>query len=440
MRASGATWRAKLQWSRWVCFSVMCLAFLLVMVTRFGPAVIATDLTREFALDPTQLGLLSAVYFWVYAGMQIPAGALADGLGPRRAVAGLLVVAMVGAFAFASSSMFPVALAGRAVMGVGTGVVYVCALKVLAQWFRADEFATLNGVLFTAGNTGALLAAAPLALLVDAIGWRSGFGLLAALAGLVALLAALLVRDAPAEAASNARTGGGDGRQEVASAEIALTGKMGLVLRSRGLWVMAVYAFTLGGVALALQGLWAVPYLMDVYALPRQVASNMLTAWPVGMIIGCPLVGYLSDRVLKTRQPIVFCGVALFSLPILVLVVATSDLPTGLFYGLFFFCGLTYSTMQVSFALLNDVLPRHIVGTAAGIYNLWFFVGGAVFQQTAGIVLSAFPILDGHASASGYRAVFLLFLAGAWVAALTVLVTRKKVISSLGQVDPEHVL
>lgn len=433
MKAYAATWRVKPRLLRWVCFGVMCLAFLLVMVARFGPAVIATDLTREFALDPTQLGLLAAVYFWVYAGMQIPAGALADGLGPRRAVAGLLVVAMAGTFVFATSSMFPVALAGRVVMGVGTGVVYVCTLKVLAQWFRANEFATLNGLLLMVGNIGALLAAAPLALLVGAVGWRWSFGLLAALAGLVALLVALLVRDAPAETGSNTKTGGGDGRQDVTSAEMALTEKMGWVLRSHGLWLMAVYAFMLGGVALALQGLWAVPYLVDVYALPRQVASNMLTMWPVGMIIGCPLVGCLSDRVLKTRQPIVFCGVALFSLPILVLVVATADLPTGLFYGLFFFCGLTYSTMQVSFALLNDVLPRHIVGTAVGVYNLWFFVGGAVFQQIAGIVLNAFPVLDGHASASGYRAVFLLFLVGAWLAALTILVTREKVVGRLAE-------
>ena len=431
MKAPTATRSIEPRLSRWVCFGVMCLAFLLVMVGRFGPTVIAADLTRDFALEPAQLGVVAAVYLGAYAAMQIPAGALADSLGPRRAVAVLLALAMVGTFAFATSPTYPAAIASRVVMGVGTGVVFVCALKVLGQWFRANEFATLNGILLMVGNIGALLAAGPLALMVGAIGWRWSFGLLAAMTGLVAALVALLVRDSPEEMGSRSRAEGSVGREVVAPPAASGVRKMELFLANRKLWLMAVYAFMLGGVALALQGLWAVPYLMDVYALPRQVASNMLTMWPVGMIVGCPLVGYLSDKVLKTRQPIVLCGVALFSLPILVLVVAIADLPTGLFYGLFFFCGLTYSTMQVSFALLNDVLPRHIVGTAAGVYNLWFFVGGAAFQQIAGIVLNAFPILDGHASASGYRSVFLLFLVGIWVAALAILVTRKKVVGRL---------
>ncbi len=422
-----------LGWLRWVCFGILCLAFLLVMVARYGPAVIATDLTREFALDPTQLGVLAGVYFWVYAGMQIPAGALADGLGPRRGVAALLIVAMAGTFAFAGSPTFAVAIASRAAMGVGTGVVYVCTLKLLAQWFHADEFATLNGLLLMVGNVGALLAAAPLALLVEAVGWRLSFELLAAMAGLVALLVALLVRDAPAATGSKTRTEDIGREESVATANVGLSEAMRLLLFSRGLWLLAVYAFMFGGVALAFQGLWAVPYLVDVYGLPRQTASNMLSMWPVGMIIGCPLSGYLSDRVLRTRQRIVLCGVALFSLPVLVLTLVTTNLPTGLFYGLLLFCGLTYSTMQVSFALLTDVLPRRIVGTAVGIYNLWFFVGGAVFQQVSGTVLSLFPIADGHASAVGYRAVFLLYLVGVWVAALAILVRREKVVGTLAE-------
>lgn len=412
---------------------MMCLAFLLVMVGRFGPTVIAADLMRDIALEPAQLGVVAAVYLGAYAAMQIPAGALADSLGPRRAVAALLALATVGTFAFAISPTYPAAIASRVVMGVGTGVVFVCALKVLAQWFRADEFATLNGILLMVGNIGALLAAAPLALLVGATGWRWGFGLLAAMTGLAALLVALLVRDGPEEMGSRSRAESSVGWERVAPPDTGLAQKMRLLLLSRELWLMAIYAFMLGGVALALQGLWAVPYLMDVYALPRQMASNMLTMWPVGMIVGCPLVGYLSDKVLKARQPIVFCGVALFSLPILTLVLATDNLPTELFFGLFFFCGLTYSTMQVSFALLNDVLPRYIVGTAVGIYNLWFFVGGAIFQQIAGVVLNTFPVLDGHASASGYRAVFLLFLVSIWVGALAILITREKAVGRLAE-------
>lgn len=407
----------------WLCFGVMCLGFVFVKIAGFGPGVIAPDLIREFGLDATELGFLGALYLWGYAAIQIPTGIMADTLGPRRSAAFFMLIAAVGTLLFATAIAYEMSAVGRALMGIGTGILFVSNAKMVAQWFPANRFATLQGILLMVGNFGVFASAAPLAALVEALGWRLSFILLSGLAALVAVLIFVLVRDRPDAADAPA-----DANGEVASAEpprIALPDAVRMVLLSRNLWLLAVYAFVLYGVLMAIQALWAVPYLMDVYGFPRQDASNVITMWPIGTIIASPIWGYLSDRVLRTRKWVVFGGVALFSLPFLALVLSPAGLPVWSLYGLFFFCGVTNSAVVVSFALLNDVMPRQIVGTAVGLYNLWFFVGGAVYQQVAGAILDRFA-LDGQATVDGYRAVFLFCLVGTWIGALAILAARER--------------
>ncbi len=427
MRVLAARWVARPYLYRWVCFCIMCVGFVLVKVAAFGPAVIAPDLIAEFTIGPTELGIMAAFYLWGYAAIQIPTGVLADTLGPRRAVTIFMLVAAVGTFVFASALSYPMSLVGRGLMGLATGIVFVCTVKLLAHWFRPDEFATLNGILLMAGNLGTVAAAAPLALLVGVITWRPSFVLLSVLAAAIALLVFVLVRDSPNESDGSIEVLSGSRPRQPVSQRLALREVAGPLLLNRNLWLLALYAFALYGALMSIQGLWAVPYLMDVYNLPCQAASNMLTMWPMGLIVGSPLSGYFSDRVLRTRKGVVLGGVLLFSLPFLVLSLRPTGLPLELLYALFFFCGVTNSTVVVSFALLNDVLPRQIVGTATGIYNLWFFVGGAVYQQLTGSILSAFAIESGQTSVSGYRAVFLFCLVGVWAAAVAVLATRDRI-------------
>lgn len=409
----------------WLCFGVMCLGFVFVKIAGFGQAVVAPDLIREFGLGPADLGLLTALYLWGYAAIQIPTGVLADTLGPRRAVTIFVLVAAVGTFLFGTAASFSTSATGRALMGVGTGILFVCNAKMITQWFRSDQLATLQGILLMVGNLGVLASAAPLALLVGAIGWRQSFILLASFGALVAMLVFTVIRDRPSDISSPlTRTADGS---EPSGLQVRALGQVArLVLLNRNVWLLAVYAFVLYGALMAVQGLWAVPYLMDIHSLTRQDASNVITLWPIGTIVASPIWGYLSDRVLKTRKWVVMAGVLMFSLPFLILSISPSGLPLWSLYALFFWCGVTNSTVAVSFALLTDVIPRHIVGTAVGLYNLWFFVGGAVYQQMAGVILASFPAATGQGSVDGYRAVFLLCLIGSWLGTVAVLGTREE--------------
>lgn len=386
-------------------FGVLATAFFLAFLSRYATAVIVPDLEASFGIGAAEIGLLGAVYFWAYAVMQPPAGLLADSVGPRRAVALFLLLAAAGTAAFAAAPGFPAALAARAVGGFGTGIVYVSAARVFSRWFAADQFGPVMGLFAATGNAGGLAAGGPLAAAVGAIGWRESFAVLAALIALSAVAVWLLVRDAPPGAASG--TGGPS----------VLAGA-GAVLRHRNTWLLGTYAFVSIGIIAAMQGLWTVPYLRDVYGTSRQAASNLLTLWAVGLIIGNPLWGYLADRVVRSRRRVLLASVLLHAPVWAVLIARPSGLPLLLVGALIVWGGFTNGCWIPAYAQLKDSLPASVAGTSVGFLNFAFFAGAAAYQQVTGGLLDLSGVTADPAGA--YRGMFALFFASALVAAAAV--------------------
>jgi sugar phosphate permease len=281
------------------------------------------------------------------------------------------------------------------------------------------------GLFVAVGNTGGLAAAAPLAMLLAWTGWRGSFVLVVVLTAVVALLCWLLVRDDPRDAGLptlaqiDGHPGTGDG------AMTSLWAGLGLVLRNRNLWLLGIYAFLSLGSLAAMQGLWTVPYLRDVYRLPAQEASNMLTMWAVGLTIGGPLWGYLADRVFKNRRGVVLGGLLLYILPWIILVLWPADLPPWSFYGLFLWAGATNGSWVPVYGQLKSTVPPAVAASALGILNFFFFTGGAVYQTITGLLMAAYGQVDGAFPVQAYQAMFALCLAGLLVGAVAVFFSRE---------------
>ncbi len=163
---------------RWVCYGMLLLTYIFVYFDRVAPAVIAPELMKEFSLTATSLGILSSMYFYPYAAMQIPAGIMSDRLGPRIAVTIFFMIAAAGTALFGLAHSFGVIIAGRFLMGVGVAVVWIPCMRILANWFRPKEFATLTGVMLTVGNAGAVTSRCSTGFL-SRPSWLEGFLLLA---------------------------------------------------------------------------------------------------------------------------------------------------------------------------------------------------------------------------------------------------------------------
>ena len=182
---------------RWYIYGILCLGYFLVYFHRVSTAIVAPELTEAFGLTAASLGLLSSAYFYPYALAQIPSGILTDYLGPRKTVTFFILVAAIGAFIFGSATSYSWAIAGRLLVGLGVAFIYISVMKILAEWFRRQEFATLTGLLLSVGNIGALSAAAPLSLLVVGVGWRNSFMSIGAVTIILAICCWVIIRNKP---------------------------------------------------------------------------------------------------------------------------------------------------------------------------------------------------------------------------------------------------
>jgi sugar phosphate permease len=245
---------------RWICYGILLLTYIFVYFDRVAPAVVAPELMKEFGLTATSLGILSSMYFYPYAAMQIPSGILSDYFGPRFSVGTFFIIAAVGTALFGLAHSFGLIIFGRFLMGVGVAVVWIPCMRILANWFRPNEFSTLTGMMLTWGNAGAILASAPLAFLVGLVGWRYSFFWLGAFMIILAALNFIILRNKPSDK-------GYPTVSEIdnvpyyqgAGADVSFKDNLKKLFMMRNYWLIAIYAFMIYGTVMGFRDFGAFP-------------------------------------------------------------------------------------------------------------------------------------------------------------------------------------
>jgi MFS family permease len=326
---------------RWIIFIIATSHFFLSQFYRASNAVIAPQLIRDLSLDTAGLGLMSAAFFYGFAIAQIPISLLLDKVGPRLMMTALSLLGILGALVFSMADALGIGLVGRILLGIGMACNLMGTFKLLTEWFEPLIFATLTGVVVSIGTFGNMIAATPLVVLVEQMGWRHSFQLIA-------------------------------------------------------------------GINLMLTVMLFVLLLMNV-----------------GIIIGCPLWGALSDRVFKTRKGlIVFC---LLLMGLISLVLAIISPETGLFVvaSIFFSCGLAASGGMLMYPHIKDLMPQKMAGAAMTGINFFNMMGPAVFLQGLGILMQRlYP--DASRGPAAFDAAFLVCMVCLAGSALLYLFTAGK--------------
>lgn len=189
----------KLSHYRWVVWGILVSIYLIVFFHRLSAGVIAEDLINPFGMTATQIANLGSMYFYAYTIMQIPSGILADHLGPKKTAIMGCFVAAIGSLIFSFAVNVPMAYVGRLLVGLGVSVIFLCVLKIQANWFPAEKFATMSGLTSFIGGLGGLLAQGPLLMVVGLMGWRNSFLLMGIITIALAILTLLFVKNTPTE-------------------------------------------------------------------------------------------------------------------------------------------------------------------------------------------------------------------------------------------------
>ncbi len=389
-------------------FWILAMGYVLVFFHRLCPAVVASDMMNDLQTSGALTGFLSSAYFYPYALMQLPTGLLADSWGPRRTITAFLCVASLGSVLLGLTPSPGGAVTGRVLVGLGVSTLFVCTLKILSAWFSIREFIGMTGLLLAMGGMGSLSAAAPMALASTWLGWRQTFVLVGLFTAVLAFLVWRFVRDRPSD------LGWPSTAEEAETAEppSRLIDAVRQVLTRPAFWPLAVWFFCKYGIFTAFAGLWGGPFLMHVYGATKNQAGGILSMVAVGMIIGSPLMGCFSNRVLKGRKPVLVLASTVIVAITATLAFFTDSLSLPLIGAICFGLGIFASAVAViGFTIARELFPARMAGTCFGLLNLFPFAGGALLQPLLGFILENEGKVGPTVTVAGYRqAFFVLFI------------------------------
>ena len=383
--------------SAWSMASIVLVATLIsnYIVSQFlrnSIGVIAPDLAEQLALSAAEIGLLSSMYFFTFAAVQIPLGMALDRFGPRACLVVGAAITVIGVIVFATAATPGVLILGRALLGLGTAGALVSSLAVYVRSFPPDRFAMLTGLQVGIGTIGTLIATAPLAFSAATIGWRNSFLAVAAFTFLVGMLIAVVVRD-------NAHSGAG--RRE--TLRESLSGILS-VLRTPsvgGLFALNMVSYS--SFALIV-GLWGGPYLAHIYGMSLEQRGNLLLVPVLTQIVGSMLWGMLDRLISGYRLPVlVGAGATAAALGFLALVGTLTPLGLVLWLAAF---GLVAAYGPVLIAHGKSLFPSHQVGRGLTVLNMGSMGGTFLAQAISGFVIELFPTApDGGYALAAYRCV-----------------------------------
>ncbi|WP_136636824.1 MFS transporter [Pseudooceanicola onchidii] len=361
---------------------LLVLAYVLSQFFRSFLPVLTNVLNQDIGVEATHLSWASGIWFLVFALCQIPVGWALDRLGPRLTSSWLLLIGGGGGAALFALAQAPWHIIfAMGLIGVGCSPVLMASYYILARVYPAAMFATFAALVIAFGQAGNLAGSLPLALAVEAFGWRVSMALLAVASVVVALLLMRLVQDPP----------------HILDAP---RGSLLDVLKIRGLWLILPLTMVNYAPAAGLRGMWAGPFFAETYGADARMIGYATLIMASAMIFGTFVYGPL-DRIFGTRKWINVGGATIgISLVTWLALMPPQGLWTAA--ALFAVIGLMLSNYPMLMAHGRAFLPPHLVGRGVTLMNL-FSIGGAGLAQ----VITG-PLYEG----GGFVPV-LLFYAGA---------------------------
>ena len=371
------------------------LGYYLSYLFRTVNIVITKPLATDLSLTAADLGLLTSVYFIVFAAFQTPLGVLLDRYGPRRVQAALLLSAAAGAALFAMSDNFLVLSVARGLIGLGSSGCLMAAIKANVLWFPKERLPLVNGLTATFGTFGALSGTVPVEMLYDSYGWRTIFVILSVVTIAVSILIYGLVPEKSVDVT---------GEPNIQSSYRSQLHDLGKIYSSPFFWRVGVVAFVHNSVFLSYQALWMGPWLRDVAGLSFSSVAETLLWFNIGMFVGVLGLGTLADRLQKFGiKPVAVmgCGIGI-SLGIQCLFALEQ---VAIATPLCFAFGFFGSSPLLVFSVFGQTFPAHLTGRANTAQNMLSFIGAFAAQWGIGAIINLWPELaGGQYDPAGHRA------------------------------------
>lgn len=374
-------------------FVIFAVGYLLSSALRGVTATLAPTFVQSFDLQPAALGVLGGSYFLGFALMQLPAGAWLDRFGSRPVLCASLSMAALGSFLFATADSFAGLVVARFMCGVGVSACLIAPLTSARQWLSATHQQQLNIWMLMVGALGLLLATLPAQLVADLLGWRAIF--LATAAGFALTVLAIMVWV--------------PGTEQLKGMEAPWFLAYAPVLKSPHTWKMAPLGFFSYAILVAVQTLWAGPWLTDVSGVGGDGAAMGLFAINLVMLVVFLGLGFVMPRVI--RSEVGALGALRIGLPFSVgtlLLIPAAGAGAG-WVHFAVYC-VASSVLALTHPAVGQLFPMQLAGRAIAFFNLVLFLGVFVAQWGVGAMVQVVQASTGDALLAYQTAFFVLAL------------------------------
>ena len=378
-------------------FLPFALGYFISYFFRNVNAIIEADLVGDLGFSAASLGLLTSVYFISFASFQLPLGLLLDRFGPRRTESVLLIFAALGALIFSMAESLSGLILGRLLIGFGVSACLMASFKAYVLWFPPDRLPLMNGLQMVAGGLGAMSATVPLRTALEFTDWRGVFLILSGLTLFSALVLWLVYPEK-------------EGSTGPVPMKMQLEG-LKTVLTSRPFLAIAPLVMFSQSAQMAIQGLWAKPWLRDVAGLDEAECANHLMWMMAAMMAGFFLLGLLSERLYQARKiSPVTVGVstmAVFIVLQLLMALGWTAQPMLLMTAFSFFA----TAGILPYAGLSQIFPKDLSGRVSTSLNLTVFLGAFAVQWGLGEIINLWPSEGKGYAPESYGAAFVCLAA-----------------------------
>lgn len=386
-------------------FIAFALAYFLSTLVRAVTATLSPVLTAEFSLNAADLGLLAGGYFFGFSLTQLPLGSWLDRYGPKRMLLWFLAVAVLGCAAFAVALDFNGLLLARVMCGVGLSACLMAPLTGYRRWYAKDMLIRANSWMLMSGSLGVVASTLPVQWLLPHLGWRGVFGVLGVLLvlAMVVIIRVVPSWEIPAPALQEPPT-------QASYAQ---------VWRDPFFQKMAPLAFFAYGGLIAVQTLWAAPWMIKVNGYNAMQAASGLFALNVALLLAYWWWGWSNPRLTaRGWTPVKLIGVcvpvSLVLLGLTILSAQQSLVPTTVILVMYCVVCTVVSLAQPSVGM---AFPAALAGRALSAYNLVIFSGIFAMQWGIGLVVDTLRKLGWSevAAFQGAFSVLLLLSAASYV-------------------------
>ncbi|MFN8256761.1 MAG: MFS transporter [Bacteroidales bacterium] len=354
-----------------VAWLLVALYYFYQYTLRSAPAVMMPQLSEAFGLSALGIASMVGLFYYGYSPFSLVAGAMLDKLGPRRVVPFGALTVGIGALLF-STGDHTVGSLGRLLQGAGGVFALVGAVYIASKHFPASKAATLIGatqMFGMAGGSAGQFAVGP--IIGSGVSWQS-FWIFMGIGGLaigVILFVLLPKEESTQQAGKSIKTIFGGFKIVFKNPQSILCGMIaGLIFIPTTIFDMV----------------WGVRYLQDAHGMDYATAVMRSASIPFGWIIGCPLLGFISDR-LGRRKPVIIGGATILFLCMFWILFGPNNVFPPFSIGLL--TGLASGAAMLPYTVIKEANPPQFSGTATGVINFINFTFSAMLGPVFGWLL-----------------------------------------------------